>query len=441
MSIHAAAHIPGPGVRRRRPWIALLLAAAGSVAMASELAPLPEPLQLADALALASPELPALRLAAAERDASAASLTEAQSLTGFQVSAEGRLQVIEPSSLALNRDRNDSSARVALRKRLYDFGYSEALEEAARLAGDGSEWRELSARQSARLEIMRSFFDVVLADLQFARDNEAMAGAFIDADRARDRHELQRISDVALLELEAAYQQALRLRMETQSMQRLARSRLAIAMGRPGELVATVVPPAPPDLSRPVPEFELLLEDVLANNPLRKALKADVESARAELSAARNSFGPVVSGEVEAAAYERKTNSTHPFTAALVLEVPLFSGGADDAAVAAARARLQGSQARLAMHDNKLREQVLETWLQLDNLRVTLKGLGVRGEYRELYLDRSRALYELEVKTDLGDAMTEISALRLDEARAQFDWQMAQARIKALAGRLLMEER
>ena len=425
---------------RRHLWRALLLAGIGGVATASNLAPLPEPLQLADALALASPELPALRLAAAERDASVASLAEAQALTGFQVTAEGRLQVIEPSSVALNRDRNDSSARVALRKRLYDFGYSDALETAARLAGDSSEWRELAARQTARLKIMRSFFDVVLADLQYARDNEAMAGAFIDADRARDRHELNRISDVELLKLEAAYQEALRLRMESQSLQRLARSRLAIAMGRPGELVANVVPPVPPDLSQPLPEYERLLEDVLVHNPLRRALQADVESARAELEAARNSYGPVVSGEVEAAAYERETNSTHPFTAALVLEIPLFSGGADDAAVASARARLHSSQARLAMHDNKLREQVLDLWLQLDNLRTTLNGLGVRGEYRELYLDRSRALYELEVKTDLGDAMTEISALRLDEARAQFDWQVAHARIQALTGQLLAQE-
>ena len=77
---------------------------------------------------------------------------------------------------------------------------------------------------------------------------------------------------------------------------------------------------------------------------------------------------------------------------------------------------------------------------QLDNLRTQLAGLKVRGDYRELYLDRSRALYEMEVKADLGDAMTEISALRLDVAQAEFDWMMTQARLAALAGRLLPEE-
>ena len=68
--------------------------------------------------------------------------------------------------------------------------------------------------------------------------------------------------------------------------------------------------------------------------------------------------------------------------------------------------------------------------------RRQLEALQVRGDYRELYLDRSRALYELEVKTDLGDAMTEISALRLDTAFAEFEWMTTQAELAALAGLL-----
>ena len=63
----------------------------------------------------------------------------------------------------------------------------------------------------------------------------------------------------------------------------------------------------------------------------------------------------------------------------------------------------------------------------------------MRGDYRELYLDRSRALYELEVKTDLGDAMTEITAVNLDRARAEFAWLMTLAELDALRGRLIPE--
>jgi len=402
--------------------------------------PLPEPLSLEDAFAFARPDLPAIELALAARDASAAELAQAQSLSGVRFSAIGRLRAVQPSYRSKNRDSNDSSVRVALTKRLYDFGYTDALEQSARLAGDGSEWRHLGARQKAHLEIMRSFFDVILADLQYARDNEAMAGAFIDADRARDRHELDRLSDVTLFELEAAYQDALRVRVESEALQRAARSRLAIAMGRPDELVSDLVYPEAPDTESPLPEYETLLAEVLQGNPELKAMHADVRAAEAGVEAARSGHGPVLSGELDGSVYNRTTNSTHPLGAALVLEVPFLSGGAKDAAIAEARAELRGSRARLTATERGLRQKVLDLWLRLGSLRRQLEALEARGDYRELYLDRSRALYELEVKTDLGDAMTEISAVRLDTAYAEFEWVTAQAELAALAGRLLAEE-
>jgi len=424
---------------RYRILAALLLVVVGPAAAVEE-APLPEPLSLEEALAFARPDLPAIELALAAREASAADLAEAESLSGVRLSAIGRLRAIRPSYRAIDRSNNDSSFRVALTKRLYDFGYSEALEESARLAGDGSEWRHLRARQQAHLEIMRSFYDVILADLQFARDNEAMAGAFIDADRARDRHELKRLSDVTLLELEAAYQEALRVRSESEALQRAARSRLAIAMGRPNDLVSELVYPQAPDTQVPLPEYEDLLAEIMRDNPELKALRAGVESAEAGVEAARMGHGPVLSGELDASVYNRTTNSTHPLAAGLVLEVPLLTGGAKDAAIGQARAELRSSRAKLTATEHALRQKVLDLWLGMSTLRRQLEALQVRGDYRELYLDRSRALYELEVKTDLGDAMTEISAVRLDVAYAEFEWMAAQAELAALSGRLLSKE-
>lgn len=416
-----------------------LLALTG-MAAASGLEPLPEPLSLEEALTLARPDLPAIELALAARESSAAELAGAESLSGVRLNAIGRLRAVDPSYRSRDRDSNDSSFRIALIKRLYDFGYSDALEESARLAGTGSEWRYLGARQTAHLEIMRSFFDVILADLQFARDNEAMAGAFIDADRARDRHELNRMSDVDLFELEAAYQVALQARTESESLQRAARSRLAIAMGRPDDLVSELVMPPAPDMGQALPVYEDLLAEVLQGSPELKALRADVKSAEAAVEAARSDYGPVLSGEIDASVYNRMTNSTHPLGAGLVLEVPLLSGGAKDAGVAEARADLRNARAKLTATEHALRQKVLDLWLSLGNLKRRHEALLVRADYRELYLDRSRALYELEVKTDLGDAMTEMSALRLDTAYAEFEWMTVQAQLAALAGRLLTEE-
>ncbi|MCB1802048.1 MAG: TolC family protein [Gammaproteobacteria bacterium] len=402
--------------------------------------PLPSPLTLDAALRLAASSLPDIELALAGREASAAALAEAESLSGVRLSAIGRLRAVRPSHVSDDPDNNDSSAQLLLRKRLYDFGYSAAREQAARLAGEGDEWRLLDARQQAHIEIMRRYFDVIVADLQYAHDNEAMAGAFIDADRARDRHELQRISDVDLLALEAAYQEALHRRMQSQAAQRATRSQLALAMGRPGQLASDLVRPTAPDTKASLDDYDALLADVLANNPQLKALRAEVEAARAGLEAARNQHGPVLSGEIDASVYNRTTSSTHPLGAGLVLEVPLLTGGAKDAAIARAAATMRQRSAELAAAEHALRQRVLDLRLSLDNIRLRLDGLKVREDYRELYLDRSRALYELEVKTDLGDAMTEITAVTLARARAEFDWMLAQAELKALGGRLVAEE-
>lgn len=409
-------------------------------AVAADDNPLPEPLSLEDALTYTRADLPALETALARRDARSAALLDAEALSGVRLDAVGRLRAIRPSYVSEDRDRNDSSARLALRKRLYDFGYSASREKAARLSGDGGEWRLLQARQQARLEVMRSFFDVILADLQFARDNEAMAGAFITADRAADRHELKRLSDVELLRVQALYEEALQRRSESESLQRAARSQLAIAMGRPEDLVSNLVRPAVPDVSAEQAGYDELWARVLENNPALKALRAEIDAAQAGVEAARAGNGPVLSGELDASVYNRTTSSTHPLGAALVLEVPLLTGGAKDAAVAAARAELRASRARFEARKLELRQQLLLLWQRQANLKRRLNGLKVRGDYRELYLDRSRALYELEVKTDLGDAMTEISAVRLAEAEAEFDWIMTDAELQALAGRLLPQE-
>ena len=407
---------------------------------AQESLPLPQPLSLADALALARSEVAAIELAQAQHDARAAELASVESISGVRLDAVARLRWIEPSDSADDPDHNDSRARIALSKRLFDFGYSEALETAAHRTGDSSQWRLLEARQQARLEIMQRFLDVLLADLRYTRDNEAMAVAFVDADQARDRHALQRLSEIELLRFESEYQSALQKRMQSQALQRATRSRLAIAMGRPDQLATELVRPSTPEVTQPRPAYQTLLDEVLQGNPVLRALRAEVAAARAQVAAARRRFGPVLSGELDAQATRRETNHNHPLGAALVLEVPILTGGARAAGVAAARASLRESSARLAGTEQALRQEVLDLWLHLDTLQIELSGLKVRSDYREIYLDRSRALYELEVETDLGDAMVEISALDVDVAQAEFGWIMTQARLAALAGRLLPEE-
>lgn len=413
----------------------------GSAAASAELAPLPEPLSLDNALTLSATDTPLLRRAEAGLQSALAGTLSADALDAPTLTARARLRAVEPSYKSLNPDHNDSSASLALRKRLWDGGHSEARQKAAAHGEVASRHRQLHARQQQHLLIRQAFYEVLLADLEFARDSEAMSVAFIGADRARDRAELGMISDVELLDKEAEYQEVLRQRFASESRQRLTRSKLALAMGRPNDLASDLISPEIELPEKKPQEFDAFWQKVLDSNPELLALRADLQARREQLESARQSNGPVLTAELDAAVYNRKTGSTHPLSAGLLLEVPLMDGGRKDAELARARSALYDTEAGLRDAELRLRQEALTLWLRRDTLRADITAFQTQADFRDLYLDRSRALYELEVKTDLGDAMTQTSVVRLNLSAGLFEWDMTQAKMQALVGELLSESK
>jgi len=233
------------------------------------------------------------------------------------------------------------------------------------------------------------------------------------------------------------YQRVRHQRLQSQNQQRATRSRLALALNRPTDLPAELVMPPLPAVERELPDVELMQERALQHNPRLQALRAQAEAARQRVHAARAGARPTLRGAVEAYDYSRQLGRDDTFRAGLHLDVPLFTGGAVDAAVAKEQADVYRTQAELAQLEHEIRQTVLDTWLELEELRIRLQGVRALGSFRELYLDRSRALYEMEVKTDLGDSMVKLSDAQLQELQAKFDIELAWARMDALTGQML----
>ncbi len=418
-----------------RSLVGLLMLSAVALAAAGEQAD--GPLTLGRALALADENHPELALAKAQEAAARARLDQTRAENGLEVDLVGRLAWIDPAPLSKFQQHDDSSLHLQVRKRLWDFGYSNARQAAAEAGVAGSRARLLDTRQQRRLAVMKAFFDVLLADLEYERENEAMSVAFVRLDKARARHRLGRLDDPTLARLETAYRKVLARRNAAQARQRRTRVKLALAMGRPEWIPDELVAPPSPDLQAELPELDHWLRQALAGNPRIKALQAEVTAARQALVAADRRYGPVLSAELGANAWRRETRSTHPFEAALVVEIPLFTGGRDDAETAAARAALLEAEARLAQARYRLREEITELWLELGTLADQARTLAAEDRQRELELDRSRTLYDLEYTTDLGDAMVRTTAVRLARARVDYQYLLDRARLDALAGRLI----
>ena len=77
---------------------------------------------------------------------------------------------------------------------------------------------------------------------------------------------------------------------------------------------------------------------------------------------------------------------------------------------------------------------MLRLWQDLQQLQLEIQGRAIEQDYRDHYLDRSRAEYELEFKTDLGDSMVLYTRSNSQRLRAIYAFELAYQRLVALVG-------
>jgi hypothetical protein len=230
-------------------------------------------------------------------------------------------------------------------------------------------WSALLDPETAqRLEIMQRFFDVLLADLSFARDNEAMAVAYIQFDRAEARGELGQFSALKIAELRAQYQLIRRQRAASEAAQRVTRAMLASALGHPESLPRELIAPESEAFEEAPGELDDVVARALKDNPRLRALM---------------------------------------------------------------QGRGEAEQALLRM---AVRERALELITRLELLTIVAEQTRTASDWRDLELDESRTMYELEAASDLGFSMSQQTKARRDEEETRFCRRLTLAELKALQG-------
>ncbi|MCW8986133.1 MAG: TolC family protein [Gammaproteobacteria bacterium] len=398
---------------------------------------LPEPLTLDLALGLIDQQHPNLRYSDADLQDAQSSLQQTLSKNDLTINFKADARWIEPSVLAPDQSNEDHRLGLYVNKTLYDFGRSTALTDAATQQVQSQNLQYLNAQQHQYLNVMKRYFDVVLADLQFYRYNEEMAVAYIQFDRIQNRHKLGQHTEIDVAEREVEYQRIRRLRTYSQNQQRVMRSLLAQALNRPNNLPDTVSKPELDVVSRKLPEVEDLQKKVNDNNPVLNALRTQLTAAKNKIEFARASDNPVLTGGIEAYNYERETSSSNKWQAGITLDIPLWNGDRVDAAVAKAKSEAYKIEALLAQQEFAIQQQVLELWLNIETLKIKYEEVQTAMNYTELSLDRSRALYELEVTTDLGYSMVKFSEAEREVVQTNFEIALAWAQLDALSGSLL----
>lgn len=391
-----------------------------------------EPLTLEEALSAAAAPHPDWRIAEAELEAARADRDQAGSRQDFTLMLDGALR----SGRRPDGDwKPDNLARIVARKPLLDFGRSEGAINAAEREIDAREALLVSVTSLRRLDIMARFFDVLLADMQYAADNELMAVAYVSRDNAEDRVEVGQMSRPEFLRLEADYQDIRERRNASLQRVRAARQRLAHALNRPGQLPVELAQPVLNENERAVPDYDALLPWVLANNPRLRALDAQIAAVDARIASVRSDNRPMLDAEVLGAGYSRESNTRDDISAGLVFTVPLYQGARVDSREARERATRQRLLAEREKIQFDLADALLASLQEVEWLRDTGRAAADKQvEYRDWALERARAEYELEMKTNLGTHMAETQLAQLRRKQVEFRLALALARIEALSG-------
>ena len=359
----------------------------------------------------------------------------------MQSTLSARLRWIDPPDIAVDQSQDDHLLSLFIDKPLYDFGRSTASVAADQAAILSVEQRYQDVENKHRIAILAAYFDVLLADLAYARDNEDMSMGYVHMDRARQRNELGQLSDIDLMKARSEYQATRVRRYRSSVAQRTTRAQLANVLNRPGELPGELQEPNLDILHRPIPDDVAAWQiEADENNFLLAAYRSRIEQTNAQLSAAKSSDNPTLVGSAQFSGYSREAGSNDRWRAGVVLDVPLTTGGRSQSERAKRRAEGAIVRAELEQRRREIKQTILETWSELQTMKVTREHAQAETEFRELYLDRSRALYELEVKSDLGDSMVKTTAVRYQTMKTNYMMSLTWARLDALLGRKVFSD-
>lgn len=402
--------------------------------------PLPNPLTLKELLESYANQSPEISIQLANIDMASAALEDNQVDTSWQANVMGRLGQREFAE----ETQPHNLLALHVGKVLYDFERSSSQLQANELSVEQEKIRLQTIENRQRLNVVQAYLNVLLADFQYRIDDEAMAVEYVGFDKVKDKHAIGQVSDVDLLAAEQLYQSALVNRMQAEQFQLKTRIELANVIGLPSERPDELRFPNLKNFqSRSVKEIRLqtIQNQVLESNQQLKALEQAQKAQLFVLKTAKNTSSPTVRADAwvgQLSSYPELREGR--WKATLSVDIPLYDGGAGSSAMTKAQAEMAKLKAQYKQLEQTLRTQVAEIYFQLKLLAAEKKQHQIFGDYADLYLDYSRALYENESSTDLGDAMVRLSEANFNMVAWEFKQALLWLELDYLLGKKIRLE-
>lgn len=424
-----------PGIR-----LGLLLLV-GWFSQVSATESLPQPLTLSVALSYAdNSDQYEIQLADEKLNAALATAGQSRSLNDLSVNLSGHLREVGVSEAGDPDETNDSQVNLFIRKPLYDFGKSAGIDEYTQHEIELRQLEKAYLVEQRELMIAQKYFDVLNADNEFLRNNEDLAIGFIRFDKTRENKELGLASDFEVLQAQAAYEVIRQNLYSSQNQQRLTRVLLAEELGFPEQPPSEVAVPELISGAQINDDVDAMVEQAFQHSLLLKLRYKELAMAVKKMKMASDSIGPTLDAELQVSDYARDGATRDDWRASIYFDVPLYSGNRESSALNLAAAHHRQALAQIQKTKSEIRVSVLKLWQSIKQNDIRLAGELINQEFRDMYLDKSRAEYELEFKTNLGDAMVQFSNSRMKAYQARFALEMAWRKLEKLVGKEFLDK-
>lgn len=334
-----------------------------------------------------------------------------------------------------NADRyNSYGPDLSLNYLLYDFGGREATVEAAKQRMLAAGWNYSTVMQTLIFQVIQAYLNVFVAQetLEAAQKTEKASREAFEA--AEERLKVGVVTPADTAQAETAYAQGTLQRVKAENDLQLASGTFATLLHLPLSQSLTLKPVNPDSGDAALKtDVEALIKTGMEKRPDLAAIRADEQTAAADLAKAKSLDYPVISayGAAGGTNYSKGAESYRSdSTIGLRLSVPLFTGFDNSYRVASARYNLQAAAALRAKTED---EAALDVWRSYHNYQtaqrtyITAQTLIKSAEASEaLNMGRYKAgkgtlIDALDAQAKLADARRQWVQARYDVLITRYD--------------------
>jgi len=351
----------------------------------------------------------------------------------------------EESTLIPGIDRNSYSFSTSLNQTLYDAGRRANNYAAAQRDLTGTEYGFSSSQVDVTAQVKRRYFDLLKARELVEVQEEAVTLSEKQLENARARLEVGSGTEVDVLRLRVALDNARAQLINNEQSVIIARANLNHIMGASIRTPLEVVPLQEGQWNTPVLQDSLapLIERAQQHNPNLLRLDQAALAAEHGIAAAHSAYRPRLGGNVS---YSRNNevfdsiyqdlNRSYRLNVGVSLTYNLFDGGIRRANVDRARTALETAKMNLEQQQREIALAVevshlelvrLEKILRIAESTVELAGEDLRLAQERYRVGKGRLLEALDAQVSFTEARSNL-------VRTRYDMKIAEADLERLVG-------